>query len=156
MTLTATETTMHGMASSGLSAPIVREWTRRFDMHGDARLLARIHTRTQVTLLRWGGNVDAATEVARHLVCNAYTHAHAGPCPMAIGFRLAVTETDELLVEVSDPLAEFPNFDDAVQGSQDGSGFWEIRQHGGQLSWFLLESGGKTVRALMAPGQVPA
>ncbi|MBT2394366.1 sensor histidine kinase [Streptomyces sp. ISL-1] len=138
------------MDPAALSAPVVREWTRRFEMGENARLLARIHTRTQVTLLGWDGDVDAAAEVARQLVANAYTHAPTGPGPVQIWFRLAVTENDELLIEVSDPLPEFPDFNNAVQGTRAG-GMREIRRHGGQLSWFLPECGGKTVQARMTP-----
>ncbi|MGW7463643.1 hypothetical protein ACWGJT_02800 [Streptomyces xantholiticus] len=92
--------------------------------------------------------------MASQLTANAVAHTNPGPPHdgPAIALRLTITEADELLIDVSDPLAEFPAFAAAVAGRTAGHGLWQAAQLGASLAWFLhpdLE--GKTVRALMTP-----
>lgn len=135
------------------------EWTRKFDAVPAAPRLVRLHTRTQLTVHHWRGNIEVAVAVASGLTSNAVTHAMPGPLHdgPAIALRLTVTDTDELLIDVSDPLPEFPNFAAAVAGHTTGHGLWQAARLGATLIWFPhADREGKTVRALMTPGPVPA
>ncbi|MFD7445938.1 hypothetical protein [Streptomyces sp. NPDC059909] len=106
-------------------------------------------------MFRWTGNDEAAATIAGFLTANAV--AHAGPGLLhdrrCLGLRLAITEKAELLGDVSDPLPEFKDFDRAVAGER-GRDLWRVGLLGGELSWFLVKSGGKTVRARLAPEPV--
>jgi hypothetical protein len=137
---------------------VIYEWTRNFDAVPAAPRLVRLHTRTQLTLHHWRGNIEVAVAVASELTSNAVAHAMPGPLHdgPAIAFRLTVTDADELL-DVCDPRPEFPNFAAAVAGHPPGHGLWRSARLGATLGWFPhAEPKGKTVRALMTPGPVPA
>jgi metal-dependent amidase/aminoacylase/carboxypeptidase family protein len=107
----------------------------------------------------WRGNIELAVAVANELTKNAVAYAMPGPLRdgPAIALRLTVTDADELLIDVSDPLPEFPNFAAAVAGHTTGHGLWQAARLGATLIWFSnADTEGKTVRAMMTPGPVPA
>ncbi|MBA2949584.1 ATP-binding protein [Streptomyces himalayensis] len=67
---------------------------------------------------------------------------------------VAALEDECLVIEVSDPVPAFSRFDEVIKaGPEDerGRGLHLIRQFGGEVTWFLRESGGKTVRAVLQP-----
>ncbi|MGC5004831.1 ATP-binding protein [Streptomyces sp. DT203] len=139
------------------TAPVAEEWSRTFDLLPAAPQLARLHARTRLTMFRWPGNVEGATEAVGILVGNVVAHADPGPDheDRRVRLRLAITEVHTLLINVQDPLPEFPNFEQASAGEL-GRGLWKVGRLGGALSWHLCERGGKAVRARMMPGRVPA
>jgi hypothetical protein len=137
---------------------IDREWSRHFYLQANVAGLTRTHARTSLTMLRWAGNVEAATTVAAVLAQNTVDHAN----PDSFGdrssacLRLALTEAGDLLIDVSDPLPAFPDFGAAVSGAR-GRGLWQATRLGARLSWFLIDDGDrKTVRAHMAHSPVSA
>ncbi|MFJ8852390.1 ATP-binding protein [Streptomyces sp. NPDC102437] len=139
-------------------APVAEEWSRTFDFLPGAAQLARLHTRTRLTMFRWSGNSEGATQAAGILVGNAVAHADPGPTAedRQVRLRLAITEDHELTIEVRDPIPQFRDFEQAPAG-QERRGLWTLRRLGGELSWFLCHDRvGKTVRARMTPGPVPA
>ncbi|WP_405682760.1 hypothetical protein [Streptomyces sp. NBC_01238] len=138
--------------------PVAVEWSRAFDLLSPASQLARLHTRTRLTMFKWAGNVEGATTVVGILVRNAVDHADPGPTAenRQVQLKLAITENHELTIDVRDPIPQFRDFEQAAAG-QEGRGLWTLRRLGGELSWFLChERVGKTVRARMTPGLVPA
>lgn len=146
-------------------APVAREWSGDYTIAPDAdraaraRMLqrCRITARLMLTTLQWHGNVHAATEVVDALVGNAVVHASVGrPGPSRhVKLRLAVTEADELLVEVTDQLPAFPDFSAAVAGEK-GRGLWNVRRRGGEVTWSCARDfRTKTVRARLTAGEVP-
>jgi len=145
--------------STHAAVAVTYEWSRELEAVPTASRLARLHTRTQLTMHHWQGNIEVAVAVASELTANAVVHANPGPCHHgpAIALRLTVTEADELLIDVSDPLPEFPAFAAAVAGHTTGHGLWQAARLGAGLAWFIhAGTDGKTVRALMTPGPVPA
>ena len=107
-------------------------------------------------MLSWPGNQHLAIDVLDVLVDNAVQHALTpGKTGQHLGACLSITEAHELLVDVTDPVPQFPDFDKAVAGEL-GRGLWEIARQGAALSWFVVgsEFDAKTVRAVLRPGQV--
>lgn len=144
--------------SAHAAAAVTYEWSRTFAAKPSAPQLARLHTRTRVTMAHWRGNHEAAAVVAGVLTANAVIHANPGRLGdrQSIGLRLVLTETGELLIDVSDPLPAFPDFAAAADGSR-GRGLWHVSRLGCRLTWFLTaDSDRKVVRAGMSPGPVPA
>ena len=146
-----------GLAPAAASAPIVRSLSTELPGDGSAVFSARIWTRTCVTALRWNGPVLRATEAISRLVDNGVRHGlpdDAGKAERRILLRAAVTETDELVVDVSDLHPFFPDFEAAVRGEK-GRGLWQVARLGAVVTWFLHHDGpGKTVRATLPPGPV--
>lgn len=137
---------------SAPTAPVVREWQMSYSMVSGSVLLARLHTRRQLTLLRWTGDVDHAALIVSELVTNAVQHARKNEELMEL--RLAVLEDGGLLIDVSDPVRDFPVLDitSNSSGTKEGEG------HGLQVVtalcislWcFLRHNGGKTIRAQLS------
>ncbi|QEV64958.1 ATP-binding protein [Streptomyces spectabilis] len=113
--------------------------------------LARQGARGRLAAWRWGGDVDDAVLVVSELVANAARHGRvAGHC---LWLRLAVAEGGCLVVDVSDPVGEFPGFGagaPAVTG-EGGRGLLVVRELAQDVGWFPRQGQGKTVRALL-PG----
>ncbi|MFF4575684.1 ATP-binding protein [Streptomyces sp. NPDC001410] len=143
------------MEPAALTAPVLREVPLSLPAGPTAVSAARIEGRTLLTVLDWPGNVHAAIDVLHCLVDNAVAYGLApGNTGESLGVRLRVTEAHELLIDVTDPNPTFPNFPEAVDGTE-GRGLWNARQLGARLSWFVASDfEGKTVRATMNPGQV--
>ncbi|MFI6730980.1 ATP-binding protein [Streptomyces atratus] len=132
---------------------------------GEARLLlpadpsalkvARINGRTILTTLSWHGNQHAAIDVLYVLVNNALKHALSpGEFAQDLDVWLRITEAHDLIIDVTDPDPAFPDFDQAVAGEL-GHGLWGAKHLGAAITWFPADAG-KTVRATMRPGRVPA
>lgn len=144
------------MQPAAVTAPVVNEI--RIDLPADpsAAGLARIQARTLLTVAAWPGNQHHAVDVLHALVDNAVRHAFTfGESNQPFGACLSITETRELLVDVTDPVPEFPDFDKAIAG-ESGRRLWEIAHRGVALSWFVVgaEYSAKTVRAVLGPGLV--
>ncbi|MGW3215315.1 hypothetical protein ACWDBC_24150 [Streptomyces parvus] len=107
---------------------------------------ARIQALTCMATFGWAGPLGLAVD---HLVRNA---SEFGRCAgKEIGLRIARTEADDLLIDVTDHNPEFPFFEQAAAGFL-GKGLWRIAQDGGVVSWHPHSDEcehGKTVRAVL-------
>ncbi|MFC7267176.1 ATP-binding protein [Streptomyces lutosisoli] len=142
---------------SPIYAPVDRHWARSYTLRPESLRQVRTDAYTRLTLLNWTGNNAAAVEVLARLAKNAVVHAApVNGTSAQMNVRLAVTEKDELLIDVGDPSPEFPDCAAAIRGEK-GRGLWDVRRLGADVSWSLSENGrGKTVRAHLLPGEVPA
>lgn len=140
-----------------INAPVDRHWARSYTLRPESLRQVRTDAYTYLTMLNWTGNQAAAVEVLARLAKNAVVHAAPVTGTSAqMQVRLAVTEKDELLIDVSDPSPEFPDCAAAIRGEK-GRGLWDVRRLGADVTWILSENGrGKTVRAHLLPGEVPA
>ncbi|MFE7243038.1 ATP-binding protein [Streptomyces sp. NPDC057580] len=151
LSLTEGPTTMEPAAALRVS----RETRLLLRADPSALKLARINGRTLLMWLSWRGNQHAAIDVLYVLVNNALTHALSpGETQQGPEVWLRVTEAHDLIIDVTDPDPEFPNFDQAIAGEL-GHGLWGAQRLGAAITWFPTD-GGKTVRATMRPGPVPA
>ncbi|MFK0159151.1 ATP-binding protein [Streptomyces sp. NPDC090493] len=144
------------MQRAAVTAPVLRQMPMDLPADPSAAGLARIQARTLLTVSGWPGNQHHAINVLHALVDNAVRHAFTpGATNQPFGASLSITEAHELLVEVTDPVPYFPDFDAAVAG-ESGRGLWEIARQGVDISWFVVgsEFNAKTVRAVMRPGLV--
>ncbi|MEU7322698.1 ATP-binding protein [Streptomyces griseoviridis] len=118
-----------------------------------AAAVARIQARTLLTALAWPGDRHYAVDVLHALVDNAVQHALTETAGQRFSARLSVTEANELLIDVTDPVPGFPDFDKAVAGER-GRDLWRMVRQGAALSWFVVGPGfsAKTVRAVLRPG----
>lgn len=139
------------MQPTAVSAPVTREWSTSLPPTANAVRLACVNARTRLTRLRWNGNIHGASEIVRRLVANALDQGVDDHGP-DLRLRLAITETGELLTEVSDPNPAFSDFSAAIEGGR----LWEVRQLGAHVTWYMLPAGGKTVQARVSAGDVPA
>jgi len=139
---------------SAVLAPV--RWERQLRLPGSPVALTRanIQGRTELTLLGWPGNHHAAVQVLYVLVHNALTHGITPGQPgQTLTAWLRVTDADELLIDVADPNPDFPDFDKAIAGER-GRGLREAQRLGARIGWLPDAPHGKTVRAVMKPGQV--
>lgn len=142
------------MAQSIVSAPVDRQWSRSYALDRASLRRVRSDAYTYLTVLGWTGDVVAAVEVLTRLADNAIVHARSlDEADARMDVILAVTEDDELRIDVRDPSPEFLNGEAAINGEK-GGGLREVRQLGADVTWSLAEGGGnKTVRARMVPGE---
>ncbi|MFI7415346.1 ATP-binding protein [Streptomyces sp. NPDC049627] len=141
------------MQPAAATAPVLREIPMELPGDRSAPGLARIQARTLLTVTAWPGNQHHAIDVLHALVDNAVKHALIpGEVNQRFGACLSITEADELIIDVTDPVPLFPEFDQAVAG-ESGRGLWEIARKGADLSWFVVgaEFDAKTVRAVLRP-----
>jgi hypothetical protein len=142
-----------GPAKSPAFAPIRASLTTQLppDQVAATRLV-RIWLRLAVTALRWRGDVDRAVEVASRLVNNGSRYGvpqDVSGNDRWLTVRAAVTEAQELVLDVTDANAAFPAAAEALQGKR-GQGLARVLEHGADLTWFLRHEGpGKTVRAVL-------
>ncbi|MEV7083336.1 ATP-binding protein [Streptomyces sp. NPDC093516] len=112
----------------------------------------RTDARMRLTLLRWSGDIAAATEVLSRLAHNALRHAqpaHEAPAQMTV--RLAVTEDEELVIDVQDPRPDIP-LSQAAIAEEKGTGLQYVRLLGATVNCFLSSDMRlKTVRAHLLP-----
>ncbi|MEV0093702.1 ATP-binding protein [Streptomyces sp. NPDC050738] len=130
-------------------AAVSLEWSMRYTMTPKALALIRIQVRQRLTLWSWtADDVESAVFIANELAGNAVQHA-AMPGHQAL-MRLALLEDDSLLIDVSDPVAAFPDFGASRAvgpEAEEGRGLSMVRVLGADLWWFLRPNVGKTVRA---------
>ncbi|MFF2331798.1 MULTISPECIES: ATP-binding protein [unclassified Streptomyces] len=142
------------MQPAAAPAPVSRETCLLLPADLSALTLARIDGRTLLSLLCWHGSQHAAVDVLYVLVNNALEHAFTpGEAAQGLDVWLRVSWAGELLIDVTDPA--FPDFDRAAAGEL-GRGLWGAKQLGASITYFPATGQGKTVRATMRPGLVPA
>ncbi|MFE9647489.1 hypothetical protein ACFYO0_25900 [Streptomyces sp. NPDC006365] len=144
-------------APSAAGAPVDREWFRSYRLDDVASLRrVRSDALTYLTVLGWPGDIVTAVEVLARVACNAVVHAQpTDESDAHMDVLLAVTEDDELLIDVRDPSPEFRDSGAAINGEK-GRGLREVRLLGADVTWSLAEDGrSKTVRARLVPGEVP-
>ena len=139
-------------AAEDVSSAVALEWRMGCTMVEGSVRLVRIHVRRNLTLWRWPGDVQDATLIASELAANAvrhgWVHGHE------LWLRLAVLDSGVPLIDVSDPVRHFPaGGGEAASGedAESGRGLYVVRALGGEISWFLREYCGKTVRVRLPP-----
>ncbi|MEU0744749.1 ATP-binding protein [Streptomyces sp. NPDC006134] len=144
-----------GMEPAAVTAPVLREVLLHLPANPSAVMAARIAGRTRLTMLDWPGNGHTAVDVLGCLVDNAVAYSLTpGKAGQKLSARLGVTEAHELVIDVTDPSPRFPNFTDAIDGTL-GRSLWKARELGARVSWFVTpDFEGKTVRAIIKPGEV--
>ncbi|MDV9169829.1 hypothetical protein R6V09_06720 [Streptomyces sp. W16] len=140
-----------------VGAPVDRQWSRSYPLHPTSARQVRTDALTYLTVLGWTGDIVAAVGVLDRLAKNAIVHAlPTGAAGAQMDVLLAVTEDGELRIGIRDPSPEFPDSEAALKGER-GRGLWDVCLFGADVTWSLAEDGrSKTVRARMAPGEVPA
>ncbi|MFD3373668.1 MULTISPECIES: ATP-binding protein [unclassified Streptomyces] len=136
----------------GASAPIDRTWGRTYTLTRASLRRVRNDSRMFLTVLGWPGDVAVAAEVLSRLAENAVVHAGTAGGPEAeMSVRLSITEDDMLLVDVTDPLPEFPDSQAAIAGER-GRGLMYAQLLGARVTWSLSgDARAKTVRAWLLP-----
>lgn len=133
-------------------ADVVAYAKAEYTMHPTSVPQSRRDTCTQLAEWHWGtgDSTDAVALVVTELVANAVKHARPRRSDHRILLRLAVLADGDLIVEVSDPVAAFPRFDESVRPQPDdeaGRGLVLVRSCSVDLTWFPRPHVGKTVRA---------
>ncbi|WP_033320974.1 ATP-binding protein [Streptomyces yerevanensis] len=130
------------------ATPPQNEWTLSYPMLPATVRLARLHTRRRLTLWNWEGDTEDAVLITSELVANAVRHAR---CPgHELWLRLTHLSDGSLLIEVSDPVPQFPNFTEAAPqevAEEQGRGLGIVRALTTELTWRPRRHIGKTVRA---------
>ncbi|MDF3141078.1 MULTISPECIES: ATP-binding protein [unclassified Streptomyces] len=140
-------------ASSVIGAPVDRQWSRSYLLAPRSLRRIRSEAFTHLTILGWPGDIVAAVEVLARLACNAIDHGKSSEPAGQMDVLLAVTEADELRIDVRDPSPDFPDSQAAI-GGEKGGGLREVRLLGAEVTWSLAADGhSKTVRALLTPGE---
>jgi anti-sigma regulatory factor (Ser/Thr protein kinase) len=136
----------------GAGAPVDRSWGRSYALARESLRRLRDDARMFLTVLGWPGDVVVAAEVLSRLAENAVVHAGAAGGPEAeMSVRLSVTEDDMLIVDVTDPLPEFPDSEAAIAGER-GRGLMYAQLLGARVTWSLSgDARAKTVRAWLLP-----
>ncbi|MFG2525998.1 ATP-binding protein [Streptomyces sp. NPDC048527] len=127
---------------------VCREWAMDYTMVYKCLPLVRLHVRRKLVLWGWPGDQEEATLIASELVTTAISHGRVVGHTMRV--RLALLDDGALLIDVSDPVPAFPDFnaeDPAGAEDERGRGLELVRGLGAELAWFLRVDGGKTVRA---------
>ncbi|MFF3750506.1 ATP-binding protein [Streptomyces sp. NPDC002018] len=133
------------------SGLVAREWAMDYAMVPGSVRLIRMHLRRQLTVMGWHGDLEDAVVIASELASNAVKHAWIAGELLTV--RAAVLDDSTLQIDVADPAGVFPGFGEMTYPPADvegGRGLLLARNLGASLSWFLRESGGKTVRAHLA------
>ncbi|MFJ9032147.1 ATP-binding protein [Streptomyces sp. NPDC102274] len=136
-----------------LTESVVREWSMDYTMVYGVVSLARIHARRYLTLMDWRGDAESAVLMVSELVSNAIDHGRIPGHLLTV--RLAIHESERLVIDVSDPVDSFPKFGEVIEPGPDdesGRGLLMVRHFGGRLSWYPRHDYGKTVRVLVEPG----
>jgi hypothetical protein len=130
--------------------PIDRKWTRTYALSSASLRRLRGDSRMFLTVLGWTGDLAAAVEVLSRLAHNAVVHAQpVADIEAEMTVRLAITEDNELLIDVEDPRPEFPGSETAIAGEK-GSGLMYVRALDATVTWFLSKDAcTKTVRAVL-------
>ncbi|MCI3933162.1 ATP-binding protein [Streptomyces sp. AN091965] len=134
------------------SAQLTHAWSTSYPMTPAAAALARKGARRRLAAWQWRGDADDAVLVVSELVANAARHGRV--TGHHLWLRLAVTANGGLLVDVSDPVTDFPGFDGgapAAPQGEGGRGLLVVRQLAQKVGWFPRPGQGKTVRALLPP-----
>ncbi|OIK06446.1 hypothetical protein BIV23_08020 [Streptomyces monashensis] len=137
------------------SAPVDREWSQSYVMHPASLRRLRCEARTRLTLLRWPGDITTAIEVLSRLLHDTVTHAQpADGAPRRVTLRLAVTEDEELVIDVQDPRPGIP-VGSAAPAGETWRDLVHARLLGAKVDHFLSEDACfRTVRAVLLPGEV--
>ncbi|MEU3250228.1 ATP-binding protein [Streptomyces sp. NPDC006997] len=99
----------------------------------------------------WTGDIDDAVLVTSELVANAVRHGRLPGHELRLGLCTEGGGGD-LIVDVSDPLRQFPTLDkDPAEDAEGGRGLLAVSSIATELHWFLRQDVGKTtVRARLA------
>ncbi|MBT2489062.1 ATP-binding protein [Streptomyces sp. ISL-96] len=125
----------------------VEEWSMGYAMVYASVALARRHALRRLAMWGWAGDTYDAVLIVSELVSNAISHGRRVGHELSL--RLATLECGTLVIEVSDPVADFPGFDRCSEPGEDaesGRGLLVVRLLGGEVTWYPRPHIGKTVR----------
>ncbi|WP_229871215.1 ATP-binding protein [Streptomyces phaeofaciens] len=132
------------------STPVVDRISMDLPADTSAPRMARIRTRSALTLLGWEGPTPAAVSVISTLVDNAIQHGQIPSATEKLDVVLSITADQSLLIDVVDANPSFPRFGEAVVGER-GSGLWTAAQQGAVITYSVCQDfSGKTVRAALS------
>jgi anti-sigma regulatory factor (Ser/Thr protein kinase) len=138
-------------ADRATSPPVTHEWSMGYTMVHGSVALARRHALRRLALWGWAGDTYDAVIVVSELVSNAISHGRKVGHELRL--RLALLACGALVIEVCDPVAEFPNFAGAAgepgEDEERGRGLLVVRQLGGEITWSARPHIGKTVRVVL-------
>ncbi|MCM2393352.1 ATP-binding protein [Streptomyces albipurpureus] len=129
-------------------SPAMPTWSMGYAMNLASVPCARAHARRQLATWEWGGSSDDGVLIVSELVSNAVRHGSRPGHDLRL--RLVLPTPRDLLIEVSDPVAAFPDFDRVLTEdgeAESGRGLFLVRALGAHLSWYARPQLGKTVRA---------
>ncbi|MFB7168087.1 hypothetical protein ACFC18_35135 [Streptomyces sp. NPDC056121] len=140
------------MEPEAVTTPVITsQYPLRVPADPTAPQVARIKGRTALTMLSWPGSHLDAVEVLGVLVTNALEHGITPGDTKELHACLSVTETRELLIDVTDHNPMFRDFERAIAG-EVGQGLWRAGQLGASISQYTApDFSSKTVRAVMRP-----
>ncbi|MGR3872686.1 ATP-binding protein [Streptomyces graminifolii] len=103
------------------------------------------------------GNIEDLAAIGRVLMANAFAHTRVPEYAM-ITMQWALLQTGELVFQVHDGRAEFPDFDKVVNWEpaegERPRGLWTARRLGAEISYAPTDAG-KIVQALVKPRALP-
>lgn len=135
-----------------IHSPAMPNWSMSYAMDPASAASARSHARRQLAAWEWAGSCDDGVLIVSELVSNAVRHGSRPGHELRL--RLVLRTSRDLLIEVSDPVAAFPDFDRVLAEdgeAESGRGLFLVRALGAQLSWYVRPRLGKTVCAVI-PG----
>lgn len=138
--------------TAATSPPVTHEWSMGYTMVYGSVALTRRHALRRLAMWGWAGDTYDAVLIVSELVSNAISHGRR--VGHELHLKLALLECGALVIEVSDPVAEFPGFDrssEAREGEECGRGLLVVRRLGGEITWFARPHVGKTVRVTFPP-----
>lgn len=153
------------LPSAGATRPLPpgdsvdRHYCRSYALTPASLRRIRDTARMDLTMLEWPGDIPTAIEVLSRLAHNAVVHTRPdgeteAEAEAEMTVRLAVAEDDALLVDVEDPLPDFPDSKAAIDGEK-GRGLMYVRLLGATVTWFLSKDAHtKTVQARLSPGEM--
>ncbi|MEU1273567.1 hypothetical protein [Streptomyces sp. NPDC005799] len=117
----------------------------------------RIRVRPRLTAARWPGNIDAAARVSGMLTDNAVVHAKPLAGNVIAICLMCPQDSDVLIIEVTDGLADFPGFDElSTRREARGKpcGLWWVHHYRASVAWRINyddvgQPVGKTVQVVM-------
>ncbi|WP_028810999.1 ATP-binding protein [Streptomyces flavidovirens] len=118
--------------------------------------LTRRHALRRLAIWGWAGDTYDAVLIVSELVSNAINHGRRVGHELRL--RLVMLECGALVIEVSDPVADFPGFDTFSEPEEDaesGRGLFVMRRLGGEVTWHPRPHVGKTVRVSLRGGRSP-
>ncbi|MCX4588065.1 ATP-binding protein [Streptomyces sp. NBC_01481] len=136
--------------ATAVETAVMYEWSMGYTMVRGSVALARAHTRRRLSEWDWRGDADDAVLIVSELVTNAIAHGRRARHELRL--KLAMLKSGQLVVEVSDPVAELPSLDRTDGPGDDeehGRGLLVVRQLAGEIHWFAREHVGKTVRVVL-------
>jgi len=135
------------------------KWVRKEEFRathlavGNAYRFTRVYLNAYLAPGHGFVDIEDLAAIGRVLMANAFAHTHV-PEYAVFTMQWALLQTGELVFQVHDSRAEFPDFDKAVSWEpaegERPRGLWIARRLGAEISYAPTDAG-KTVQALIKP-----